>query len=160
MNEDLPVERAAGESPAATEAIKRSAFGALLAGGVCIFFGFSWTIDWPVSDSEEADRVWKLMDHGFRWSLTVVGVAFLVVAALAAMGKRVSALLGTVVEAAFALLMLVMTIETILEQRASGGGFDAFAILLLIMMAVGISAARHSWVLYRNTGPPRDGHLP
>lgn len=156
MNDDQPVEQFTAQSPEITEAIKRAAFGALLAGGVCLFLGFSWTIDWPILDDEAAEQVWKQIDHAFRWSLTIVGVAFLVVAALAQAGRRASALLGTVVEGAFALLMLVMAIETILEQRASGGGFDVYAILLIIMMLVGVSAARHSWMLYKRSDPYRD----
>ena len=156
MNADPPVGQPAPESSTVIEAIRRTAFGALLAGGVCLFIGFSWSIDWPILDDEAAEEVWIQIDHVFRWCFFIIGAVFLVVAALAQSGQRVSALLGTIAEGAFALLMLAVSIETILEDRARGGGFNAFVILFGIMMIVGINAARHSWTLYRLSDPHRE----
>ena len=156
MSDEQPIGYARGESRPAAEAIKRTALGALLAGGVCLFLGFSWNIDWPILDDKAAEEVWKQIDYVFRGSFMVIGAVFLVVAALAQTGMRASALLGAGVEGAFALLMLAVSIETILEQRASGGGFDASVILFGIMLIVGISAARHSWTLYKRTAPPSE----
>lgn len=132
--------------------IQSMALGALLAGGVCLYFGFTWLVDAPGSASKEATQIWYNVDHGFQWALRTVGIAFLAVAALAAAGQRAGALLGTIVESAFALLMLAMTIDTFLEARADGQ-LDATVILLLVLMAVGISAARHSFILYSRSAP-------
>jgi len=131
-------------------AIKGATFGGLIAGAVCLYFGFQWLVDAPASADESATAVWYAIDQGFRWALRVIGAAFFLVALLARSGSPASALLATVVESAFALLMLAMAVDTLVEARADGQ-FDATVILLLVLMAVGISAARHSWLLYRRT---------
>lgn len=151
MNEEPPVERDAAEKRMAAAAIKGRALGALLAGGVCLYFGFGWLVDAPASAGEDATPTWYAVDCAFRWGLRIVGGAFVIVAALAASGSRPSMLLGAVVEGVFALLMLAMTVETYLEARADGH-FDATVILLAILAVVGLSAARHSWALYVRAG--------
>lgn len=152
MSEDLNVWRPPTAPPDLTVAIKRTALGALLTGGVCLYFGFTWLIDAPGAAGEDATPMWFAMDHAIRWALRIIGGAFLVCAALATTGSRTSALLGALVEGAFALALLAIAVETFLEARADGV-FDPFVILLLIVMAVGISAAKHSWQLYVRSAP-------
>ncbi len=147
---DEPTSRHADPGQIAA-AIRAGALGALLAGGICLFFGFQWLIDAPGSASEQATPVWFAIDHVFQWALRVIGVAFLVVAGLAALGRRSAALLETAVESAFTVLMLAMAIETFAEARADGH-FDSTVILLLILAALGYSAARRSWRLCRQIG--------
>ena len=149
-----PDEPLAAKSIAVATAIKRTALGALVAGGVCLYFGFTWLLDTPRSASAETTDTWLAFDHVFRWGLRLTGLTFLVVAALAWTGARAAALLATIVEGVFALLMLAMAVETFLETRADGQ-LDVIVILLLIMTVVGLSAAKHSWSLYgRSRRPP------
>jgi hypothetical protein len=117
---------------AAAEAIRGSALGLLVGGGVCLYFGFTLLIDAPGSASEEAVQTWFAADRAFRWSM----------------------LLAVPSELVFALLMLAMSIETTLEARADGQ-WDVFAILLLILLVMGLAGARRSWELYVVSG-----HLP
>jgi hypothetical protein len=139
---------------AAAEAIRGSALGLLVGGGVCLYFGFTLLIDAPGSASEEAVQTWFAADRAFRWCLRIAGVAFLLAAAWAATGQRSSMLLAVPSELVFALLMLAMSIETTLEARADGQ-WDVFAILLLILLVMGLAGARRSWELYVVSG-----HLP
>jgi len=132
-------------------AIRATALGALVAGGICLFFGFHWLIDAPASSSAASEPTWYAIDHVFRWVLRVVGAAFLVVAWLARSGRRLAAGLGAAVETVFALLLLAMAVETFAEARADGR-FDAMIIVLAIVMVMSVSAARHSWSLYRRGG--------
>ena len=131
--------------------IRGSALGLLIAGGVCLYFGFALVIDAPGSAGEEATQAWYAADHAFRWCLRVLGALFLLAAAWAATGQCAAMLLSTAAEVAFALLMLAMSIEATLEARADGL-WDFFVILLLILAVIGISAAKRSWSLYRMSG--------
>jgi hypothetical protein len=130
------------------DAIRGSALGLLIGGGICLFFGFTLLIDAPGSASEEATETWFAIDRVFQWALRIVGVVFLIAAAWAMTGQRRSMLLGTISEVGFCLLMLAMAVETTLEARADGG-MDAFAILYAILFVIGLSGVKRSWVLYR-----------
>lgn len=142
-NEETP---SASARPLAA-AIRGSALGLLIGGGVCLYIGFAWLLDAPGSASDEAAKAWFAVDQLFRWILRVTGILFLVAAAWAASGQRASMLLATLAEAGFALLMLAMAIESTLEARADGT-WDAFAILFAVLVVVGASAAKRSWRLY------------
>ncbi len=148
MGDDPSFERPPITAPPNVGAIRGSALGLLLAGAVCLYFGFSWLATAPGSASETATNTWFLVDNVFRWALRVVGCAFLAIAALAGMGTRLSMLLATLAESVFTLLMAAMATDKLLEGRADGQ-FDVTGILLLALMVVGISAARHSYRLYR-----------
>lgn len=134
-----------------TEAIRGSAFGLLIGGAICLYFGFSWLIDAPGSASEQAAARWYAVDHAFQWALRVIGVAFLLGAAGAWTGQRWSALVSAAVEAAFALLMIAMAIESTLEARADGA-WDAFVILFGVLALISMSTAWRSWQLYAAAG--------
>jgi hypothetical protein len=127
-------------------AIRSTAFGALVAGGVCLYFGFVWSADAPLSASPEATQIWFLVDHIFAWWLRVLGVGFLAAAGLSSVGKRMGALVSAVAEAAFSLLMLAMIIDNVV------GGFNASVIIFAVLLVVGLSAGRHSWSVFTGTG--------
>ena len=122
-----------------SDAIRGSALNLLIAGGVCAFFGF-WL---------GGAGAW---DHGFRWCLRIIGVGFLVSAALAGVGKRFAMLLAAIVDVVFALLMLVMMVEWTIEARMDGTW--EYSVMLLILLAViSLSGARRSWELYNAARP-------
>lgn len=148
-----------GEQREREDAIRSAALGALVAGGVCLWFGFAWSIDAPLSASAEATQVWYLVDHVLQWWLRILGVGFLLAAALSAMGNRLGALATAVDEATFALLMLAMIVDGVLESRAMGG-FDATVILFAVLLVVGISASRYSWRVFVASGPARNAEHP
>lgn len=137
----------ATRSARTSQAIKGSALGALVAGGVLLYFGFAWAVDAPGSVSKEAAETWFAVDRVFQWCLRILAADFLLVAALAAAGQRVAALLAMIAEGAFTLTMAAMAVDTFLETRADGQ-IDITTVLLIIMAFVGISAARRSWRLY------------
>jgi len=141
-----------------SDAIRGSALGLLIGGGVCLFFGFTLVADAPGSVSEQEAQSWFARDAFFYWCLRIIGVGFLVVAALAGMGKRVSMLLAAIVEVVFALLMLVMMVEWTIEARMDGTW--EYSVMLLILLAViSLSGARRSWELY-NAARPSAASLP
>lgn len=147
MIEHQDSESAAPTNRALDGAIRGAAFGLLIGGAICLYFGFSWMVDAPGSASKESAASWFAVDHAFRWALRIVGVVFLLAAAGAAMGQRWSALLATISEGAFALLMIAMAIETTLESRADGG-WDALVIIFGVLALISLSAAWRSWQLY------------
>ncbi|HPC22930.1 MAG TPA: hypothetical protein PK920_10645 [Phycisphaerae bacterium] len=136
-------------------AIRSTAFGTLLAGAVCLYFGFVWAADAPLSASPEAEQMWYLVDRVFRWWFRVVGVGFLAAAGLSALGKRTGALLSTAAEAGFSLLMFALVVNGVAESVAMGG-FDAGVILFVILLLIGLSATRHSWRVFKATGAGGD----
>lgn len=134
------------------DAIRGSALGLLIGGGICLVIGFTWVPDAPGSVSEQEAQSWFARDVFFHWCLRVIGVGFLVAAALAGMGKRVSMLLAAIVEVVFALLMLVMMVEWTIEARVDGTW--AYSVMLLILLAIiSLSGARRSWELYNAARP-------
>ena len=135
-----------------SDAIRGSALGLLIGGGMCLFFGFALLVDPPGSVSSDEAEFWRAWDHVFRWSLRIIGVSFLVAAALAGMSKRVSMLLAAIVEVAFALLMLVMMVEWTIEALMDGTW--EYSVMLLILLAViSLSGARRSWESYNAARP-------
>lgn len=141
-----------------SDAIRGSALGLLIGGGVCLFFGFTLAADAPGSVSEQEAQSWFARDVFFHWCLRVIGVGFLVAAALAGMGKRVSMLLAAIVEVVFALLMLVMMVEWTIEARMDGT-WEYSVMLLILLAVVSLSGARRSWELY-NAARPSAASLP
>jgi hypothetical protein len=133
-------------------AIRSTAFGALVAGGLCLYFGLVWSADAPASASPQATEMWYFVDHVFQWWLRIIGVGFLAGAGLSAMGNRLGALVTAADEAAFALLMLAMAVNAYLEARAMGV-FDATVILFGVLLVVGLSAARYSWSAFLVSRP-------
>lgn len=140
-------------------AIRGTAFGALVAGGICLYFGFVWRADAPASASPEAAQVWFLVDHVFQWWLRVLGICFLAAAGLSASGNRMGTLVCAVDEAAFSLLMFAMGVNCCLESRAMGT-FDATVIIFAVLLILGLSATRYSWSVYKATAPARAGGAP
>ena len=134
------------------DAIRSAAFGALVAGGVCLYFGFAWLPFAPASATPEETQFWFMVDHVFQWWLRVLGVGFLVAAGLSAIGHRLGALLSVAAEAAFAVLMLAMIVNGYLKSRAMGG-FDATLIIFAVLLVVSLSACRHSWIVFAASGP-------
>ena len=135
-----------------TDAIRGSALGLLIGGGVCLFFGFTLVADAPGSASVEEEPFWRAWDYFFQWCLRFVSLGFFVAAALAGMGKRVSMLLAAIVEVVFALLMLVMMVEWTIGARKDGTW--EYSVMLLILLAViSLSGARRSWELYNAARP-------
>lgn len=156
MNDSEPVPNEQADAtergdPAVAEAIRGTGLGLLIGGGVCLYFGFTLLVDAPGSVSEEEAERWFAVDHIVRWSLRAVGIAFLVCAAWAWTGQRSSMLLATFTEGVFTLLMVAMAVESTVEARADGG-FDAFAIILVILAVIGFGGARRCWRLYVHTG--------
>lgn len=138
-------ERGSGQPPGADvpgpDSIKGAALSLLLGGGVCLYFGLTLIADAPASASPAAVQRWFAADNALFWCLRGIGVLFLVTAALAALGQRVSMLLATIAEAGFAVLMIAMTVEWTLEARADNT-VNYQVILLLILAVVGASAAK------------------
>ena len=137
------------------EEIRSNMMTFLVAGGICLYFGFSWWIDAPGSVSEEAAKSWFAVDIAFRWCLRGIGALFLIAAALAQTGRAIALLPGLLAEGAFALLMLAMAVDTTLEARADGQ-FDPYVILFLILAVVGISGLRRLWTLHHAATTPRE----
>jgi hypothetical protein len=141
-----------GERRDRIAAIRSAAFGALVAGGVCLYFGFAWSADAPASATPEETQVWYMVDHVFQWWLRVLGIGFLAAAGLSGIGHRLGALLSAAAEAAFAVLMLGMIVNGYLESRAMGG-FDATLIIFAVLLVVSVSACRHSWSVFAASSP-------
>jgi hypothetical protein len=135
-----------------SDAVRGTTLGLVIGGGVCLYFGFAWLLDAPGSVSDEAAKSWFAVDQAFRWTLRVVGVVFLVAAAWSATGQRPAMLLAALAEGGFALLMLAMAIESTLEARADAT-WDPFAILFLVLVLVGLTAAKRSWGVYASARP-------
>lgn len=135
-----------------SEAIRGTAFGLLIGGGLCLYFGFILVPDAPLNVSEAEQETWMAVDQGLFWSLRIVGIAFLLAAAWAATGQRASMLLATLAEATFALVMLAMSVVWTLEARATGA-WNYHVILLLILLIIGVSGAKRSWSLYASAAP-------
>jgi hypothetical protein len=151
QQEAEPAVRKAGVA----EAIRASALGLLIGGGICLFIGLTWGPDAPGSVSEHEAQSWFARDRLFYWCLRIIGVGFLVAAALAGMGKRVSMLLAVIVEVVFALLMLVMMVEWTIEARVDGA-WEYSVILLILLAVISLSGARRSWELYNAARPAAD----
>ena len=145
-----------GTSPypnkAVSHMITSTAMGLAIAGGICLFFGYSLLIDAPGSASKEAVETWFAIDRAFQWALRIVGIVFLIAAGMAWIGMRASQYLAVLAEGCFALLALALAVETTLEARADGH-MDVYAILFLILAAMGASATKRSWDLLVMTAP-------
>jgi hypothetical protein len=133
-----------------TDAIRGNALGLVIGGGICLYFGFAFVADAPSGVSEEERAMWFALDNGLFWALRVVGIGFLLAGAWAASGRRPAMLLAAATEAAFALVMLAMSIAWTLEARVMGT-WNPQVILLLILLIVGLLGARRSWELYTST---------
>lgn len=131
------------------EEIRSHAMTFLIAGGICMYFGFAWVIDAPTNADERATELWYNIDYAFQWILRGVGALFLLAAALAHSGQRLALWFGMVAEGIFVLLMLTMALETTLETRAAGAGFDPFVILFLILAVMGMPSIARLWKLCR-----------
>jgi hypothetical protein len=128
--------------------IRAAAFDLLIGGALCLYLGYSLLIAAPGRVSEADAETWFAIDRVFRWCLRGLGVAFLIAAALAAAGLRVSMLLAMIVEGAFVVLMIVMAVQWTVEARVDGG-WDMAALLLALLAIIGISSVRKSWSLYQ-----------
>ena len=133
------------------EAIKHRMLGLLIAGAVCLYFGFAMRADAPIDVSKEEQEMWYALDQALFWSLRIVGFAFLLVGAWTATGQRRSVLAAALVELVFAAVMLAAAIAWTAEARVVGG-WDYQVILLLILLVVGLSEAKRSWGLYVAAG--------
>lgn len=130
--------------------IRADTLSFVIGGGICLYFGFTWLADIPTNADEEAKKIWFAIDTAFIWSLRVIGALFLLTAALALTGRPFALIPALLAEGAFTLLMLAMAIDTTLEARADNIGFDAYAILFLIMTVIGASGVRRLWRLHRD----------
>jgi len=133
--------------------IRASALGLLISGGLCVYFGFSLTPDAPPGLSPEVAEQWYAHDEAFNMGLRIVGAAFLVAAALAAAGQRLTLVLAAVVEVALGVLLVVMSVERIVQARVAGMGFDFMLILLLIVAIVSVTSAHRYWKMFRASQP-------
>ncbi len=133
------------------DSFRGSALSLLVAGGLCLYFGFTLIADAPGSASPAEAQRWFAVDNALFWCLRGIGILFLLAAALAAAGHRVSMLLAAIAEAAFTLLMIVMTVEWTLEARADGL-VNYQVILLLLLAVVAAGSARSAWSRWRASG--------
>lgn len=158
MNEQFGQETNSAPPQASTcvpsDSIRGSALGLLIGGGICLYFGLTLIAMAPGSASSDEAQRWFAADNALFWCLRVIGALFLIAAGLAAVGRRVSMALAALAEIAFALLMIVMTIEWTLRARADGM-WDYQIILLLILAILAVGGGRRSWALFRATGSAR-----
>ncbi|MEW6250487.1 MAG: hypothetical protein AB1716_07555 [Planctomycetota bacterium] len=157
-----PIDYATAPPPG--PAARESAVGLLVAGAVCLYFGFTLDVTAPGTASEAATQQWFAWNTALNWALRILGFLFLGAAALAWTGQRVALLLTTIVEGLFTALMLVMTVSWTIEARADDG-FNYQAILLLLLAILSAGSAARAWRLYAvtrpaDTAPPGFGPQP
>jgi len=147
MDEPRPDQHLQASGRIIANEIRGNAMSMLIGGAICLYFGFTLLIDAPASADEQATQTWFAVDRGFRTSFLALGAGFLIAAAWSMTGRSAALLMSAVVEVVFALLMLLLAIETTLEARADGR-WDAFAILFLILFVIGLSGALRVWQLH------------
>lgn len=141
---DQPPLRYARTAP--VEEVKSYAFGFLIAGGLCLYFGFTWVADAPISVADPAP--WFLADNVTFWALRITGVLFLAAAALAALERVQGLLLGAASDVLLVVVLLGMSVLWTVEARIAGG-WNPQVILLLVLMVLSAASARRNWIVAR-----------
>src|SRR5262249_42870066 len=125
---DLPPQRTLdtpNPSPEANEArhaqIRAEAISLLIGGALCLYFGFTLPLNAPANVPDDVAEKWFMADRVCYYVLRGVGCGFLLAAALAAAGIRISLLLSVATELIFALLMIAMTVIWTWRAQVSGG---------------------------------------
>ena len=145
-------ERSSAAVPLIERSIRASAFELLIVGGLCLFVGTSRTITWPAAASEAEKALWIRSYQVIHGSLAGVGALFILVAGLAGLGRRAAALTAALAEGLLAVVLLAWGIALTIEARVEGL-WDAFPILLLIVIAMSLRSAMRFWRLYRGSAP-------
>jgi len=123
--------------------------GLVIGGGVCLYMGLSLIADAPANVSrDEAESLWFVVDNAIFWCLRIIGAVLLLAALLAFARQRIAALVATIGEIGFTLIMVGMAIENTIEARVDGI-WDYFVILYAVLAIVAASAAKRSWQVYR-----------
>lgn len=127
----------------------------LVGGGLCLYFGYSLRADAPGNATPAEAERWFALDNALFLALRIVGFGFLGAGGLAAAGLRPALPATILCEAAFAGLMLAMSVARTWEARVSGG-WDPLAILLLVLAFVSAGGIPHVWQTYTRSAR-RDG---
>jgi hypothetical protein len=130
------------------QAVRESAIGLLIGGGLCLYFGFTLIADAPGSVSKVAAESWYLADNITFWCLRGIGLVFLLTAGAAAVGQTWAMLLAAVAEGLLAALLVGMSVLWTIEARVDNT-WNAQVILLLILAILGAGSAARCWRIYK-----------
>lgn len=149
---DKPNMTGASTSEQGENAIRANSISLLIAGGLCLYFGFTFIADAPARAPKQDVNWWWAMDNGIFTALKITGVCFLIAAGLAATGKRSALLVSAASEFAFVLLMVVASAFWTYEARVDGG-FNPAVILYLILAIVSFAGGLRDLRLFSQTAP-------
>jgi len=142
-----------------SDEVRASAIGLLIAGGLCLYFGFTLAANAPPDATPEEAARWFAVDEALNWGLRIVGILFLAVAGLAMTGARAALLGAALCEGLFALVMVAMAIEWSVDAHVFGGGWDPAVIIVALLAIISVGQAMRAWTLYRQSAPaPDDSH--